>query len=287
MKTILKIVILLVALILAVGGIMVYAKTKVNPPTTPKQIDVYASDLAQCKTSLKNASDEESIDSAFLTTIDRIKIYCQEGKIREMEADKELDMTVGIYMPIYLKRCFEKFEYPIWYESDHARMLSEIAELKKLRHNDYTDVINNSTTDSLNTIVEIINRYKQARRISRSTSFTGIANAQSVISQARLFANDKYLSNCTDLRNALNSVRSEIAQSHYRYISAEVEKLSQYRYYSQSYYDNTLVPQVDAAVTEYDNKAAALYGKKQSVEPLWARARGYYNQASSYYNNYN
>ena len=44
---------------------------------------------------------------------------------------------------------------------------------------------------------------------------------------------------------------------------------------------------MDAAVTEYDNKAAALYGKKQSVEPLWARARGYYSQASSYYNNYN
>lgn len=53
MKTTIKIGILLVALILAVGGIMIYAKTKVNPPMTPKQIDVYRSDLAQCKTSLK------------------------------------------------------------------------------------------------------------------------------------------------------------------------------------------------------------------------------------------
>lgn len=155
------------------------------------------------------------------------------------------------------------------------------------KHSDNTDVIKNSTYDSLNVIVQIISKYKQARRISRSTNFTGISNAQSVISRARQFANDKYLSNCTDLKNALNSVRNEIAQSHYRYISAQVEKLSQYRYYSQSYYDNTLVPQVDAAVTEYDNKAAALYGKKQSVEPLWVRARGFYNQASSYYNGFN
>lgn len=155
------------------------------------------------------------------------------------------------------------------------------------KHSDNTDVIKNSTYDSLNVIVQIISKYKQARRISRSTNFTGISNAQSVISRARQFANDKYLSNCTDLKNALNSVRNEIAQSHYRYISAQVEKLSQYRYYSQSYYDNTLVPQVDAAVTEYDNKAAALYGKKQSVEPLWVHARGFYNQASSYYNGFN
>lgn len=287
MKTTIKIGILLVALILAVGGIMIYAKTKVNPPMTPKQIDVYRSDLAQCKTSLKKVSDKESVDSAFLTTIDRIKIYGQENKIRNAEADKELDDAVDIYMPMYLRRCFEKFEQPVWHDSDHTRMLLEIADLKRIKHSDNTDVIKNSTYDSLNVIVQIISKYKQARRISRSTNFTGISNAQSVISRARQFANDKYLSNCTDLKNALNSVQSKIAQSHYRYISAQVEKLSQYRDYTQSYYDNTLVPQVDAAVTEYDNKAAALYGKKQSVEPLWVRARGFYNQASSYYNGFN
>jgi hypothetical protein len=285
MKTTLKIGILLVALILAVGGIMIYAKTKVNPPTTPKQIDVYSSDLAQCKISLRNASKKESVDSVFFTIIDRIRIYSQEGKIRDAVTNKELDDAVGIYMPMYLRRCFEKFEQSVWYDSDHARMLVEIADLRKIKHSDNTNVIDNSTQDSLNIIIQTINRYKQARRISKSTRFTGVSNAQSVISQARLLANDKYLSNCTDLKNALNSVRSEIAQSHYRYISAQVEKLSQYRYFGQSYYDNTLVPQVDAAVTEYDNKAVALYGKKQNVEPLWARARGYYDQASSYYNN--
>lgn len=285
MKTTLKIGILLVALILAVGGIMVYAKTKVNPPMTPKQIDVYSSDLAQCKISLQNASKKESVDSVFFTIIDRIRIYSQEGKIRDAVTNKELDDAVGIYMPMYLRRCFEKFEQSVWYDSDHARMLVEIADLRKIKHSDNTNVIDNSTQDSLNIIIQTINRYKQARRISKSTRFTGVSNAQSVISQARLLANDKYLSNCTDLKNALNSVRSEIAQSHYRYISAQVEKLSQYRYFGQSYYDNTLVPQVDAAVTEYDNKAVALYGKKQNVEPLWARARGYYDQASSYYNN--
>ena len=285
MKTTLKIGILLVALILAVGGIMIYAKTKVNPPATPKQIDVYSSDLAQCKISLQNASKKESVDSVFFTIIDRIRIYSQEGKIRDAVTNKELDDAVGIYMPMYLRRCFEKFEQSVWYDSDHARMLVEIADLRKIKHSDNTNVIDNSAQDSLNIIIQTINRYKQARKISKSTRFTGVSNAQSIISQARLLANDKYLSNCTDLKNALNSVRSEIAQSHYRYISAQVEKLSQYRYFGQSYYDNTLVPQVDAAVTEYENKAVALYGKKQNVEPLWARARGYYDQASSYYNN--
>ena len=164
--------------------------------------------MSQCKTSLKNASDKETVDSAFLTTIDRIKIYSQEDKIRDAEADKELDDAIGIYMPKYLRRCFEKFEQSIWYDSDHARMLTEIADLQKIKHSDNTDVINNSTMDSLNVIVQTIDRYRQARRISRSISFTSVSNAQYVISQARQFANDRYLSNCTDLKNALNSVRS-------------------------------------------------------------------------------
>lgn len=62
-----------------------------------------------------------------------------------------------------------------------------------------------------------------------------------------------------------------------------VSKLSQYRSYSKTYYDNTLVPQVDAAVTEYDNKASALYGSKRDVNVLWNRAKSYYNEASLYF----
>lgn len=155
MKTTLKIGILLVALILAVGGIMIYAKTKVNPPTTPKQIDVYSSDLAQCKISLRNASKKESVDSVFFTIIDRIRIYSQEGKIRDAVTNKELDDAVGIYMPMYLRRCFEKFEQSVWYDSDHARMLVEIADLRKIKHSDNTNVIDNSTQDSLNNVSSI------------------------------------------------------------------------------------------------------------------------------------
>ena len=62
-----------------------------------------------------------------------------------------------------------------------------------------------------------------------------------------------------------------------------VEKLSQYRYYSKDYYDNSLVPQVDAAVSEYDNKASALYGSKKNVDALWNRAKAYYNDASLFF----
>jgi len=91
------------------------------------------------------------------------------------------------------------------------------------------------------------------------------------------------LSNCTDLVRALNNVRPSIAESHYNYAVSMVEKLSQFRHFSQIYYDGTLVPQVDAAVTEYDNKASALYGSKKNVDALWNRAKAYYNEASLFF----
>ena len=53
--------------------------------------------------------------------------------------------------------------------------------------------------------------------------------------------------------------------------------------YSKDYYDNTLVPQVDQIVTNYDNKAVAVFGSKEDVNVLWNRAKTHYNNAMAYY----
>lgn len=146
---------------------------------------------------------------------------------------------------------------------DHSYMLIVSKRLHSVKHTDGSKVLRKTTIDSLTLVENIISDYRQARIISRSTAYKGVSSAQNTINQAKKYANDTYISKCIDLRNALNNVRAGIAQSHYNYISSQVEKLSEYRYYGQQYYENTLVPQVDAAVTEYDNKANALYGAKK------------------------
>lgn len=223
----------------------------------------------------------------YLKTIDRISVFENENRLTQVESDKHRDKLVDCYSPIFLKRCFAAFDKSDWKDMDHSYMLIVSKRLHSVKHTDGSKVLRKTTIDSLTLVENIISDYRQARIISRSTAYKGVSSAQNTINQAKKYANDTYISKCIDLRNALNNVRAGIAQSHYNYISSQVEKLSEYRYYGQQYYENTLVPQVDAAVTEYDNKANALYGAKKDVDVLWNRARGYYNEASNYYNNNN
>lgn len=283
MKVAIKIFILLLAVVLAVGGIMIYAKTKVDPPVNLDPVDQFDIDLAQCNVAIVKGESEKEIDYKYISTLERIKVYQQEKKIQSSVADKSLDNLAVTYSPLFLKRCFTAFQNVSWSDDDHADMLLRIRGLKDLKHSNGTPVLLKSTSDSLDQVSRIIADYKQARIVSRSNSFTGISNAKSTINQATQYANDQYLSNCLDLVSALNSVKKNIAESHYNYIFSQVAELSQYRYFSKDFYVNTLIPHVDKVVSEYDNEAGALYGSKRDVDLLWSRVRNYYDQAMLYY----
>ena len=285
MKVFVKILILVLAVSCAIGGVMVYAKTKVEPPVSLKQTNQFLDDLNKCYKSIKSTSEShKEVDLLYLKTVDRIKIFQNEKKISTSESDKQYEILIDCYAPLFLKRCFSKFEKSNWIEKDHEYMLIVLARLKSVRHSDNTPVLSKAKADSLALVNTIIKNYRIAKTISHKTYFDGINNAQRTISDAKQYASDAYLSKCTSLRNALNNVRTSIANSHYNYIQTQVEKLSQYRYYGKDYYENSLIPMVDECVTKYDQNAKSLYGTKKDVEVLWNRARAYYNEASNYYN---
>lgn len=287
MKVTVKILILVLSIALAIGGVMVYAKTRVEPPVAFQPINQFEKDLNHLYSDLKKAGATREEDMIYLKTIDRISVFENENRLTQVESDKHRDKLVDCYSPIFLKRCFAAFDKSDWKDMDHSYMLIVSKRLHSVKHTDGSKVLRKTTIDSLALVENIISNYRQAKNICRSTTYRSVSSAQNTINQAKKYANDTYISKCTDLRNALNNVKTSIAQSHYAYISAQVEKLSEYRFYGQQYYENTLVPQVDAAVTEYDNKANTLYGSKKDVNVLWNRARGYYNEASNYYNNNN
>ena len=93
MKVTIKIFFLLLAISLAIGGVMVYAKTKVEPPMTIKQVDQYAEDIATSRKALVSVKNEVMEDSIFFTAIDRINVFNLENKIQSDRSDKYLSVT--------------------------------------------------------------------------------------------------------------------------------------------------------------------------------------------------
>ncbi|WP_300726131.1 hypothetical protein [uncultured Bacteroides sp.] len=285
MRTTSKIIILAISIIVAIAAVMIYAKTQVEPPVASKHTNQYNMDLNLCFASFAEVDDYLQEDSIFSVTSDRISVFAQQNKLSTAEVDKNTDALLKIYVPLFLKRSFNRFLLSDWRDDDHNYMLSQIVAIREVCHTDGSMAVSSSASDSLSIIESIIGRYRKARTLARQTQFRGVANAQSVISQANQFAKDPWLSHCSNLVNSLRAMKSNIAQSHYNYIVGQVQQMTQYRYYSQDYYDNTIVPHVDAALTEYEKKAAALYGTRRNVDDLWARARSYYNDATDYYEN--
>ncbi len=287
MKVAIKIFILLLAVILAVGGIMIYAKTKVEPPVALSPVDQFSIDLIQCNAAIIKGDGPKEIDYNYISALERIKVYQQEHKLQVSQVDKSLGNLVLTYSPIFLKHCFKTFQERVCNDGDHGYMLLRIRGLKELKHNDGTPVLLKSTSDSLDQVSRIIADYKQARIISRSNRFTGVSNARYTINQAAQYANNQYLSNCLELVNALNSVKDKMGESHYSYVLSQVEELSQFRFYGKDFYENTLIPQVSEVLSEYDKEAVALYGSKRDFDSLFKRALNYAEQAVLFHQSQN
>lgn len=89
------------------------------------------------------------------------------------------------------------------------------------------------TLSSLTEIESVINDYKKAWSVTRNTSFTDYQNVTSIRNEARTYATRKYLSNCTDLVNALNAIGEKQENSCYNQLYKTVERL-QYLYYFEN-----------------------------------------------------
>lgn len=284
MKATVKIVILLLAITLAIGGVLIYAKTIVDPPDPPTLINQYEADIQNNYEHLSKNKDELKTDSIYAIIIDRISIYKAEDKITSSVAQENLDR----FIKLFAEYSFAKFENSVWSDNDHNNMLARINELNSLIYSDKTIELSKAKIDSLNLISKVIADYRQARVVSRNTLFTGItgiSDAKTVINQAKKYANDKHLSNCTELLNSLNSVRSKIAQSHYGYVADLVNRLNAPNNYRKDFYIDTLIPVVENAIKEYDSNANALYGSKIDLSPLISKAESFIKDAICYYQN--
>lgn len=283
MKTTFKVIILILAITLAIGGVMAYAKTRVAPPVKVSGDNPYIADLTDVTDQIKYATSDAAQDSAYFVGTARVKVYLQEHKLEPKEADKQLDGVVKTYAPLFVRRSMAKFDQPAWSDADHQVMLARIAALEAARHSDGFQVLDANETAQLQQISDIISRYRDALRVANSTGFSGVANAQATIAKAREYAADQTLAKCTALHNALGTVRQRIAQSHYNYVAGQVARLANYRNYSQEAY-NSLQNQVDAKLSEFENKAQSLYGTTMNAGALRSKAIDYANQAAEYYN---
>lgn len=282
MKTPIKIVLLVVFALIAVGGVLMFLKTRVAPPVASEDTDQFVSDLKVKVDSFSSIKDFEASKHPYAALSDRMRRFNTENYLNDKDYDKYAQKVDTLYGRRLSSYSFAILRQAQWPEDKLNASLANMNTLNNKKLLSGEPSLNSSLQGEFNSFKNIVAKYHQALAFSKSTGFTGVSSAAAKIKQAEAYKSDPYLCNNSSLVAALNDMPRRLADAHYSYVSGKVNSLRNYSSYSEDYYFNTLLSTVQSAINEYKN--TNIYGSnKKSVSSLESTANNYAEQAANYY----
>lgn len=239
-NTVSKLVILSVAVAIAIGSVLFFIRYVVNPPADisaeATADDVFNPDIKN----KVNAYHPDSLslgdaENTFDALVDRANIFIGDSLIRDKK-----DYNVVIveaserFAKSFISWSTDKFSKSSWNAGDHEVMLRLIGKMREISIDEGAKkALSSKTLSSLTEIESVVNDYKRAWGVTKKTYFTNYPNVTTVRNEARVYATKKYLSNCTNLVNALNIIGEKQEVSCYNQLYRTVERL-QYLYYFEN-----------------------------------------------------
>lgn len=273
-----KIILLVVAILLAVGGIMAYYKTIVSPPGKLKFKNQYVNSDKKDISQVKSANTDLALDSFYVAITHELDLQLANSFLTNQERNELLELFATQYVPTYVSACNSKFSKSVWNEGELQKINTRISELQGLVTTENKIVIQGDANYSLNEVHNVIVVYYEAKRAA-SAGYNGIQAAKKKIATAKKYASMSPINNCTELVSRLNSVSTRLEQAHYSYLAGQVERLRPYYNYSQTEYDKIALS-ISEKFDEYKNNAKSTYGRVSDISSLESRAGSYYSNAT-------
>lgn len=227
-KTIIKVILLVVAVITAILMIVGFAYTKALPP---KQFVFDNQHDKMIQRTVRTIS-KDSLENRYNESCYLIRRITNEELIDLETSDKRIEDLVVKYIPLFISRCNEAFNSPQWDlpEWSHSFMKYRIEELQNLNDSKENKVI--EAGSEYNTqfadIVSTIGRYDEAWALSTKTNFESLATTKLRVNKADEFKNDDKLKNCTALVEVLDALPGKIKASHLNSLKNSARNLMYY-----------------------------------------------------------
>lgn len=274
-----KIILLVAAILLAVGGIMAYYKTIVSPPGKLVFKNQFINSDKKDISQVKSANTDLTLDSFFISITHELDLQLANSFLTNQERDELLELFATQYVPTYVSACNSIFNKSVWNEKELQKIKSHISELRGLITTENKIVIQGEANLSLNEVHNVIIAYYEAKKAASAGGYNGIQAAKQKIATAKKYASMSPINNCTDLVSRLNSVPARLEQAHYSYLVGQVERLRPYYNYNQTEYDNIALS-ISEKLDEYKKNAKSTYGRVSDISSLESRAGSYYSNAT-------
>ena len=237
-----KSIILAVALAIAIGSVLIFVRYVVNPPEDISAVATADDIFNPDSLTLKEA------ENTYDAIVDRANIFNDDELINDKSVfDKAIAEASEKFTKSIISWSIDKFNKSTWNTGDHEVMIRLITKMRKVSIEEGSKkALSPESLASLTEIESVVNDFKKAWTVTRKTNFTDYQNVTSVRNEARSYATKRYLSNCTNLVNALNVIGEKQENSCYNQLHRTVERL-QYLYY----FENRKA---------YENESKRIYG---------------------------
>lgn len=276
-KNVLKITLIAMAIVLAVGAVLVFMKTRVQPPTRLTYVNQYTANIHQAAESIANA-DERALETEFQRVTNRIKLMQQESLITNEEYTGSVSEFVNAYVPAFRNWCEQRFNQSAWPGETIRFMRSRINEVNRYNAEGGNSIVSGENATKLGEVSKVLNDYDTAWRL-QSVAIRSSSDSKSNLAKASQYKQDNLLSKCTALVNMLNNLPSRYQQLHYNHIDTLVIGLSMSHFQSKTQILEWADKYKNAknAVNDYNSVASSIYHTSTNDFNL----NSYYSQAKN------
>lgn len=260
MKKSIKIAILIAVLFLAVGGVLFYMKTRVEPPKKISTANQYSPAIDSISKAVLTTARLDEATPVREDALDMISRLYSEEFISADTADRHIADYENHYAGLIVGHANGIFNQSVWKSEELNGLRSMVNSQLDVKLTDKaTAAINDASRKDLQNVLTTINNYNSAWATAKNTGFGGINDARQKIAKANEYRNMSPLSNCTALVNALKEVPRKIAASHKATVNKKLNALRNIDgINSVDDYTRLRINPFKTALNEYKN--ASFYG---------------------------
>lgn len=272
-RIIIKSILIVGAIILAIGSILYYKNTVIDPP---KQF-VFGNphNKALCKEIKLLTSDSLEIQYAdVLYMINRDEV---EKLVGRDTLDLRIEDVLIKYIPLFISRCNSSFAVSVWNtpEWSHNFMKDRIYQLKHFENSTGNLVVepNSNYIKQLDDVLKVIDNYDNAWQLAYCTNYKDLETTKKRVKQAGEYLNDDKLKNCVALVQKLKELPSAIQASHLAYLKRNgklnCKDIKEYKEYLSAL-ENVLKNIIPEYVSYYENSDEINEIKRNSVDKQYS-----------------
>ena len=132
-RSLIKSLILAIAIAVAVGGVLFFIQTVVSPPENIKTEDVHTADIQKFSNSYNPDTLElKEAEKLFDVIADRATLYREDSLIDQKSCDNAISSSAEKFSAAFVKWSMSKFGQSIWSHSDHVVMTKIIYKLRNV-----------------------------------------------------------------------------------------------------------------------------------------------------------